>query len=280
VAISARASKGSKASHAPEVDAPRCPYPHAEGQVAAHPGAHHVTSGAEAAACPVSGAVSAPARLAGAGDPGEAGAAPGPTRPSWSADAETVVRERAASWSHGDRDRGEALVRGVAEERAAQRQEEITALFLRTLGKKLGYGHPLSERGEELRFTWTPEAEARLADVPEFCRELTRWRVEWTAHKLGLGTTITPREMEVKYELWGRVSHAIQERERDGLPWTDSAVERFSRIPEFVRGQVLEAIEGNARVLGATEVDDRVVDRVIERWIATGDFHEGLYGFR
>jgi hypothetical protein len=191
-----------------------------------------------------------------------------------------VVRERAEIWSHGDPSRGEALVRGVAEERAAKRQEEITALFLRTLGKKLGYGHPLSERGEELRFTWTPEAEARLADVPEFCRELTRWRVEWTAHKLGLGTTITPREMEVKYELWGRVSHAIQEREREGLPWSDSAVERFSRIPEFVRGQVLEAIEGNARVLGATQVDDRVVDLVIERWITTGDFHEGLYGFR
>ena len=31
---------------------------------------------------------------------------------------------------------------------------------------------------------------------------------------------------------------------------------------------------------GATEVDDPVVDLVIERWITTGDFHEGLYGFR
>ena len=113
-----------------------------------------------------------------------------------------------------------------------------------------------------------------------FRSELTRWRVEWTAHKLDLGTTITPREMEVKYELWGRVSHAIQGREREGLPWTDQAVDRFSRIPEFVRGQVLEAIEGNARTLGATEVDDAMVDLVIERWITTGDFHEGLYGFK
>jgi hypothetical protein len=57
-------------------------------------------------------------------------------------------------------------------------------------------------------------------------------------------------------------------------------VDRFSRIPEFVRGQVLEAIEGNARTLGATEVDDAMVDLVIERWITTGDFHEGLYGFK
>jgi hypothetical protein len=27
-------------------------------------------------------------------------------------------------------------------------------------------------------------------------------------------------------------------------------------------------------------VDDSVVDRVIERWASSGDFHEGLYGFR
>jgi len=283
---SAHAAQELKAPDASGVEAARCPYPHAGGGSVGLSGAHHPVPGGELAACPVAGAVSAPAGAAGTSVPEVAPPLDVPESrrvpegPRWSPDAEAVVRERAETWSHGDPRRGEALVRGAAEERAAKRQEEITALFLRTLGKKLGYGHPLSERGEELRFTWTPEAEARLADVPEFCRELTRWRVEWTAHKLGLGTTITPHEMEVKYELWGRVSHAIQERERDGLPWTDSAVERFSRIPDFVRGQVLEAIEGNARVLGATEVDDRVVDIVIERWITTGDFHEGLYGFR
>jgi hypothetical protein len=170
----------------------------------------------------------------------------------------------------------------VVEARAERdRVEEITDLFVRTLGKKLGYGHPLSERtGTEVVFTWTPEAEARLAEVPAFCRDLTRWRVEWTAHKLGLGTTITPAEMEVKYELWGRVSHNIEERDRDALPWTDSARARFERIPDFVRGQVLEAVEGNARSLGLSEVNDAVVDLVIDQWVKTGDFHEGRYGFR
>ena len=280
MAISARVSNELNVSPESEAEAARCPYPHPAGQLPELSGAHHPVPGGEAAACPVAGALGAPTLAAGSSTPGGAPPVAVPEGPRWSPDAEAVVRERAELWSHGDPRRGEALVRGVAEERAAKRQEEVTALFLRTLGKKLGYGHPLSERGEELRFTWTPEAEARLADVPEFCRELTRWRVEWTAHKLGLGTTITPREMEVKYELWGRVSHAIQSRQREGLPWTDSAVDRFSRIPEFVRGQVLEAIEGNARVLGATEVDDSVVDLVIERWITTGDFHEGLYGFR
>ena len=252
-------------SASPQLDPAHCPFPHGEG-ASPHPlSAHHALTEESPGSCPVVG--TAPPEPAVSG-------------PRWAPDAEELVRARADIWSHGEADRGEQLARGVAEERAQGRQAEITALFLRTLGKKLGYGHPLSEKGEELRFTWTPEAEARLADVPEFCRELTRWRVEWTAHKFDLGTTITPHEMDVKYELWGRVSHAIQERERDGLAWSDSALERFSRVPEFVRGQVLEAIEGNARTLGATEVDDSVVDLVIERWITTGDFHEGMYGFR
>jgi hypothetical protein len=219
----------------------------------------------------------------------QAGSCPVPaggTHPplAWTAEAHRVAetgRDRAAV-SRIEPDRALGMAERVVEARAQRdRVEEITDLFVRTLGKKLGYGHPLSERtGTEVVFTWTPEAEARLAEVPEFCRDLTRWRVEWTARKLDLGTTITPAEMEVKYELWGRVSHAIEERERDALLWTDSARSRFERIPEFVRGQVLEAVEGNARTLGLTEVNDAVVDLVIENWVQTGDFHEGRYGFR
>ena len=232
-----------------DADAPRCPVA-------------HTTTGTEG--CPVAHEGHAPLR--------------------WSdAAQEAVNRGRArAPVSRIGEERAADMSTRVVEARARRdRIEEITDLFVRTLGKKLGYGHPLSERtGTEVVFTWTPEAEARLAEVPEFCRDLTRWRVEWTAHKLGLGTTITPREMEVKYELWGRVSHAIEERDRDALPWTESARGRFERIPDFVRGQVLEAVEGNARALGLTEVNDAVVDLVIDHWVQTGDFHEGRYGFR
>ena len=173
------------------------------------------------------------------------------------------------------------MAHAAVESRADQKRvADITELFVRTLGKKLGHGHPLSDRTGIAEFTWTPEAEERLREVPEFCRDLTRWRVEWTAYKLGLGTTITPETMQVKYDMWGRVSHAIRDRRDEGLPWTDDAYARFDRIPEFVKGQVLEAVEGNARALGATAVDSAVVDRVIDKWITTGDFHEGLYGFR
>ncbi|HEX6492905.1 MAG TPA: PCP reductase family protein [Candidatus Dormibacteraeota bacterium] len=207
-----------------------------------------------------------------------------PVAPGWEEgtreQAESTGR-RAAGASGLSPDRAAEMAVRAAESRAeAKRLEAITELFVRTLGRKLGYGHPLSDRTGTVDFTWTPEAQARLAEVPDFCRDLTRWRVEWTAQKLGLGTTITPEVMQAKYEMWGKVSHAIREREREGLPWTDEALARFERIPDFVQGQVLEAIEGNARAMGATLVDDAVVDGVIRRWIETGDFHEGLYGFK
>jgi len=203
---------------------------------------------------------------------------------AWTEAADQLLRERvehSSSTSEMGRDRAEQMGRAAVEARAARGgREEVSELFVRTLGKKLGYGHPLSERTGSLDFSWTPEAEARLAEVPAFCRELTRWRVEWTANKLGLGPVITPEVMQAKYDMWGAVSHRIQERDTDHLEWTPSARARFATVPEFVRGQVLEAIEGNARSLGAEVVDDAVVDQVIARWSATGDFHEGLYGFR
>ena len=202
----------------------------------------------------------------------------------WTDDARRLARERArqhAGFSHIDEDRAERMASRAVESRAeARKREQIDAVFVQRVALKLGYGHPLSERTGTLQFTWTPEAEARLQEVPEFCRELTRWRVEWTAHKQNLGTTITPDIMDVKYNMWGEVSHAIVQRHDGGMRWTDSARERLAGIPEFVRGQVMESVEGNARRLGRDAVDDDVIDSTIARWTETGDFHEGKFGFR
>lgn|SRR5487761_885024 len=207
-----------------------------------------------------------------------------PGQVAWDVEAHVEAMRKARSaapTSHISFDKAEEMAQRAVEQRAARRGlDEISSDFVEVLGKKLGYGHPLSDRTGKPTFTWTAEAEARLLEVPEFCRELTRWRVEYTAWKKDLGATITPAIMDVKFEMWGQVSHAIQARHQDGLTWTPSARDRFERVPEFVRGQVLEAVEGNARSMGEMVVDDRVVDRVIERWANSGDFHEGLYGFR
>lgn len=172
------------------------------------------------------------------------------------------------------------MAKAVSETRAAGAElKTIGTSFVEGLSKKLGYGHPLSDRTGTLECTWSAEALARLEQVPEFCRELTRWRVEWTAHKLGLGSVITPEIMDVKYELWREVSHQIEARDAYALPWTGAAAKRLEKVPEFVRGQVIQAIEGNARAMGRLDVTDEIVDLVIAKWSRTGDFHEGRYGF-
>ncbi|HVH64775.1 MAG TPA: universal stress protein [Candidatus Acidoferrum sp.] len=175
--------------------------------------------------------------------------------------------------------RARELAEHAAESRAARTSEAINAAFLERLGIKIGYGHPLSPKTFEHHFTWTSEAEARLESLPSYCRELSRWRVEWTAAKRGLGPVITPEVMDVKFGMWAEVSDALQ---RKGLtmPWDHEAEARLTNMPTFVKGQVMQAIEGNARELGEARVTSKVMDAVIQKWIETGDFHEGRYGFR
>jgi nucleotide-binding universal stress UspA family protein/rubrerythrin len=175
--------------------------------------------------------------------------------------------------------RARELAQHAAESRAARTAEAINAAFLERLGIKIGYGHPLSPKTFEHRFTWTPEAEARLERLPSYCRELSRWRIEWTAAKKGLGSVITPEIMDVKFEMWDEVSQALK-RKGPQLAWDPDAEARLSNMPDFVKGQVIEAVEGNARQLGEERVTGKVMDVVIRKWIETGDFHEGRYGFR
>jgi hypothetical protein len=51
-------------------------------------------------------------------------------------------------------------------------------------------------------------------------------------------------------------------------------------IPDFVQGQVLDSVEGNAKRWGHTTVTTEILDKVIEKWIDTGDFHEAQYGYK
>src|SRR5258708_16600235 len=97
------------------------------------------------------------------------GRCPYPHPPRWDEgtreQTERIAREAAgASGLCPERAAGMAV--RAAESRAdAKRLEAITELFVRTLGKKLGHGHPLSDRTGMAEFTWTVQAEARLADV-------------------------------------------------------------------------------------------------------------------
>jgi nucleotide-binding universal stress UspA family protein len=214
------------------------------------------------------------------GHGGSAAEAPPETAPGWTEDGVRRLNEvEIRAMEKFDPARARELAEHAAESRAARTSEAINAAFLERLGIKIGYGHPLSQKTFEHRFTWSSEAEARLANLPSYCRELSRWRVEWTAAKKGLGPVITPEAMDVKFEMWGEVSDALQQKGQQ-MPWEPDAEKRLENMPPFVKGQVMEAIEGNARQLGEARVTSHVMDAVIQKWIETGDFHEGRYGFK
>ena len=157
---------------------------------------------------------------------------------------------------------------------------EIGVRLMERLGKQLGYGHPMSDLTAQYDFTWTPEAEARLKDIPDFCREMSKWRVEWTAVKKDLGTVITPEIMDVKFEMWDEISQGILNRDESDIEWDAEPMGRLEKIPDFVKGQVIQSVEGNARKWGFERVTNELLDKVIDKWIETGDFHEGQFGYK
>jgi nucleotide-binding universal stress UspA family protein len=252
------ASPEAPAELAEDADA-KCPVPHSA--IEAMKG-----KTAEDSACPAAGMVDAEGKM------------------PWTEGAERKLeetKERVVEAGKFEADRAEKLTRGVAEERGKDRRMlAINEAFMAKLGKQLGYGHPLAEVTSKYKFEWTPEAEARLDDIPDFCREMSRWRVEWTAVKMDLGRVITPEIMDQKYELWGEVSKAYMEDEGKKLEWSPEAWARVEMIPDFVQGQVLDSVEGNAKRWGHTTVTTEILDKVIEKWIDTGDFHEAQYGYK
>jgi len=269
-----------------------CPASAMNGADATHAAA--VTAGAEPPAeCPAAGMTSATHSTvpkAGAVPPAECpahamfGEQAEASSPDWTEGGEVKVEEAKVRMEDVGKftgGRAEDLVRGVAEERAkGKNMLAISESFMKRLGSQLGYGHPLAEVTADYTFEWTPEAEAELQDIPDFCREMTKWRVEWTAVKKDLGRVITPEIMKEKYDMWGEVSEAYMDREGKKLEWDPEAWARVENIPSFVLGQVMESVEGNASKWGAETVTSEVLDRVIQKWIDTGDFHEAQFGYK
>ena len=118
--------------------------------------------------------------------------------------------------------------------------------------------------------TWTPGARTRLQQVPDgVMRELTKRRVERLAQQLGR-SAVSVELMEAKYEQW---SEGAQPATTD-MAWTEEALEAINRIPDFVRGMVINAIEGYARNAGATEITPEITDAAKRSWDESGRFHQ------
>ena len=119
------------------------------------------------------------------------------------------------------------------------------------------------------KLPWDDDALERLGRVPEgFMRTLTRGRIEqWArehAHR-----RITIEVVEAKYASWQEGSRNLEME----MPWREDALARIERIPEFIRPMVSREIERHARAMNKTEVDGRVLDRVMQRWGEDHEFH-------
>ena len=209
-----------------------------------------------------------------------------PAAPVWTAEAlarlarvPEMAREAVRQCIEGEaRERGLAeITLDLAAAGLARTRETMEAAMDKGQGgcpfaemHALGNGGEAEKRSAEPEsIVWTPEAEARLARVPEgFIRTLSRQRIEAFAKRKNV-STITPELIGDKYAEWGVASA----RQKMTLEWTNSARKRIDRIPEFVRGMVILEIERFAREMGKGNVTDEVIDRVSGIWEKTGAFH-------
>ncbi len=116
---------------------------------------------------------------------------------------------------------------------------------------------------------WSEAARQRLQKVPEgFMRDLTRQRIEAFAKRNEV-TEITPQLIAEKYREWGDGSEKLQRQ----LDWSDEALQRIERIPDFVRGMVVKEVERCALEQGIDTVTPESLSKAMGRWKDMGVFH-------
>jgi len=132
------------------------------------------------------------------------------------------------------------------------------------------FGHSAAEEPQEDNASrWTEAARQRLQKVPEgFMRDLTRQRIEAFAKRNEV-TEITPQLIAEKYREWGDGSEKLQRQ----LDWSDDALQRIERIPDFVRGMVVKEVERCAREQGIDTVTPDALGKAMGRWEDMGVFH-------
>jgi nucleotide-binding universal stress UspA family protein len=143
---------------------------------------------------------------------------------------------------------------------------EIEPAFIARLARYYAPGIAARAIPPALDFIWSPEAEHLLKGVPAYCRELARWRVEWTAYRMRLGRLITPELCRRDHPDWSELTGHLRLERLRRLAWEPLATTRLEAVPLFVRDQVALAVEINADHLGYQAVTVNAFDTVTARW--------------
>ncbi len=118
---------------------------------------------------------------------------------------------------------------------------EVTEAVVESLGKRVTFGDAwVGEQSLE----WTAEAQELLNLVPDFCRDMVRRSVEWTAIGMQAGTVLPEMVMH-------SVTSASPEKT---MEWTGALEAELAAIPDEFRGMVVAAAEERARSLGQSVV--------------------------
>ena len=123
---------------------------------------------------------------------------------------------------------------------------------------------------------WTDEASNRLERAPLFLRGMVRRLAEKKARELGYAEITEEILDQFKNQMMGRMggesgmADAAKQMEQGYLPWTASAKERLSTIPEFMRSMTRQIAEEIARERGHLEVNVELFEKVE----ALGDLRE------
>ena len=143
---------------------------------------------------------------------------------------------------------------------------EVKPAFIARLARYYAPGTASHQAPLALNFVWDASAARALAEVPAYCRDLARWRVEWTAYILRLGRLITLDVWRREHPNWDDLArHLLPARQR-ALDWEPEARARLDAVPAFIREQVALAMEINLAHLGEQRVTATGFERVAARW--------------
>ena len=120
--------------------------------------------------------------------------------------------------------------------------------------------------------SWTNDAQARLAQVPEgFMRDRSRQRIEEFAKRTGAAAISLEVAEAGLAEARQAMMSAFGSPQPSGPPsdlsWSAAAHERIASIPEgFMRETTIQRIEELARTEGLSTIDVELVERKYESW--------------
>lgn len=126
-------------------------------------------------------------------------------------------------------------------------------------GEKIG----VATMAEKIKPVWTKEAEYRLKCLPFFLRDMIKGRVEKYAGDNGI-SAVTPKLLDdLRRRRFGdsfpKMSEAIKAEGKAGIEWTEEALNRLLKAPDFLRNGIKKAAESMARRRGVSLITSEIL---------------------